>query len=296
MRDKVHAVVACTSREKAKEYWDKLGGWRKGSKIPATVFDENGEEREGEERLEAWKEAFRKLGVDSIEDPDFDRGFAIRVEEEVQRMGEENEEKESEREMKEEMKENEDDDEETREEKRRKNEERSRNKLNREITQAEVSRAIDLLQNHKAAGQDGVIAEILKAGGEKIRKAVWMVCCVAWKKERVPIDWMQGVVFPLYKDGDDRDPMNYRGIAEHCWQRLQPRVGQQADVVRRKRETGNCRRARRISTRKRHRRSNIHSHRSFEGSNRPHHLHCIHRRQEGVRHGVEERFVETSVG
>ena len=77
-------------------------------------------------------------------------------------------------------------------EKRRKNEERSRNKLNREITQDEVSKAIDLLKNHKAAGQDGVIGEILKVGGEKIRKAVWLVCSVAWKTERVPIDWMQG--------------------------------------------------------------------------------------------------------
>src|SRR5215467_2870727 len=38
------------------------------------------------------------------------------------------------------------------------------------------------------------------------------MCCVAWDTERVPLDWMQGVVFPLYKDGDDRDPMNYRGI------------------------------------------------------------------------------------
>ena len=57
-----------------------------------------------------------------------------------------------------------------------------------------------------------MIGEILKAGGEKIRKAVWLVCSVAWKTERVPIDWMQGVVFPLYKDGDNRDPMNYRGI------------------------------------------------------------------------------------
>jgi len=45
-----------------------------------------------------------------------------------------------------------------------------------------------------------------------IRKAVWQLCCVAWETERVPTDWMQGVVFPLYKDGDDRDPMNYRGI------------------------------------------------------------------------------------
>ena len=74
--------------------------------------------------------------------------------------------------------------------------------MNRGITQEEVSKAIDLLQNHKAAGQDGVIGEILKAGGKNIRKAVWLMCCVAWETERVPLDWMQGVVFPLYKDGD----------------------------------------------------------------------------------------------
>jgi len=30
-----------------------------------------------------------------------------------------------------------------------------------------------------------------------IRKAVWQLCCVAWETERVPTDWMQGVVFPV---------------------------------------------------------------------------------------------------
>ena len=39
-----------------------------------------------------------------------------------------------------------------------------------------------------------------------------MLCGIAWRTEKVPIDWMQGVVVPLHKDGDDRDPMNYRGI------------------------------------------------------------------------------------
>ena len=57
-----------------------------------------------------------------------------------------------------------------------------------------------------------MIGEILKEGGENIRKAVWKLCCVAWRNEKVPQDWMQGLVFPLHKDGDDRDPMNYRGI------------------------------------------------------------------------------------
>ena len=38
------------------------------------------------------------------------------------------------------------------------------------------------------------------------------MCCEAWRIEQVPRDWMQGVIFPLYKDGDNRDPLNYRGI------------------------------------------------------------------------------------
>ena len=32
------------------------------------------------------------------------------------------------------------------------------------------------------------------------------------RTEKVPHEWMQGLVFPLYKDGDDRDLLNYRGI------------------------------------------------------------------------------------
>ena len=44
-----------------------------------------------------------------------------------------------------------------------------------------------------------------------LRKAVWKMCSEAWRTEKVPRDWM-GVIFPLYKEGDNRDPLNYRGI------------------------------------------------------------------------------------
>ena len=53
---------------------------------------------------------------------------------------------------------------------------------------------------------------MLKKGGEMLRLAVWNMCYEAWRLEQVPRDWMQGVIFPLYKDGDNRDPLNYRGI------------------------------------------------------------------------------------
>ena len=33
-----------------------------------------------------------------------------------------------------------------------------------------------------------------------------------FRKEKVPEQWLEGVIFPLYKQGDRRDPYNYRGI------------------------------------------------------------------------------------
>ena len=56
-----------------------------------------------------------------------------------------------------------------------------------------------------------MIGEILKTGGDKIREVVWMLCCIAWREESIPTEWRQGIVVPLHKDGDERDPMNYRG-------------------------------------------------------------------------------------
>ena len=84
--------------------------------------------------------------------------------------------------------------------------------LHENITQEEVGKAIDQLQNYRAPGQDGVIGEILKTGGDKIQEVVWMLCCIAWRAESIPTEWRQGIVVPLHKDGDERDPMNYRGI------------------------------------------------------------------------------------
>ena len=118
MREKIDALVACKGKE-SKQYWNllkDLGGWSQGrSKIPETVLDHKGIEREGEEKLRAWREAFYKLGVDDLDDPEFDKDFAVRVEAEVSKMEGEREEKkeddedDEEEEEKEEEKEEEED-------------------------------------------------------------------------------------------------------------------------------------------------------------------------------------------
>ena len=129
------------------------------------------------------------MGIENLEDQDFDRGFARKVEAEVRRFEREEDEEEKEG-----------------------NDKEEREKLNNEITQEEVNKAINRLKNEKAAGTDRIIGEVLKKGGEMLRLAVWNMCYEAWRLEQVPRDWMQGVIFPLYKDGDNRDPLNYRGI------------------------------------------------------------------------------------
>ena len=45
----------------------------------------------------------------------------------------------------------------------------------------------------------------------------------AWRTEKVPRDWMQGVIFPLYKEGDNRDPLNYRGSPLFPWSQMSSR-------------------------------------------------------------------------
>ena len=39
---------------------------------------------------------------------------------------------------------------------------------------------------------------------------------IIWKHECIPSEWCKAVIFPLYKDGDNRDPNNYRQISLQC--------------------------------------------------------------------------------
>jgi hypothetical protein len=84
--------------------------------------------------------------------------------------------------------------------------------LNRPIDSDEVLSVIGKLKQGKAAGVDTLIYEIFKYGGEGIGQATARLCEEIFRLERVPKDWARGLIFPLYKDGDNRVPENYRGI------------------------------------------------------------------------------------
>ena len=81
------------------------------------------------------------------------------------------------------------------------------------FTAAEVATAIKGIKSEKAAGEDEIRPEMLKAlTGEGI---LWLtrVCQVEWKLGKTPRDWQTGVIIPIFKKGDRKQCTNYRGIS-----------------------------------------------------------------------------------
>ena len=80
------------------------------------------------------------------------------------------------------------------------------------FTAAEVATTIKEIKSGKAAGEDEIRPEMLKAlTGEGI---LWLprVCQVAWKFGKTLRDWQTDVIVPIFKKGDRKQYTNYRGI------------------------------------------------------------------------------------
>ena len=78
----------------------------------------------------------------------------------------------------------------------------------------EVSQAIERLKIGKAAGIDGVTAEILKCGRDVVTKWMVEVCQMAWDMGVVPTDWTKAIIVHIYIGKGRRGECgNYRGIS-----------------------------------------------------------------------------------
>ena len=81
------------------------------------------------------------------------------------------------------------------------------------FTAAEVATVIKGIKSGKAAGEDEIRPEMLKAltGGG----ILWFtrVCQVAWKFGKTPRDWQTGVIIPIFKKEDCKQCTNCRGIS-----------------------------------------------------------------------------------
>ena len=177
-----------------KRYWKKIKEMMRWNGEPGhrqevgSMVNERGEEvKSKKEVLEVFEVAWRKLGVESRDSEKFDGEYAEMIRQQVRLM------------------------------KMRKRESDRREEevyvLNREIGIDEVVAAVDKLKKGKAAGEDGIINELFMYGGDEAVVAVWELVKVMWEREEVPRAWMRGVVVPFFKDGDRKDPGNYRGIS-----------------------------------------------------------------------------------
>ena len=79
--------------------------------------------------------------------------------------------------------------------------------------QDEVRTAIARLKNNKAAGADGLPAELFKTGGDELIGSMHKLICKIWLDECMPDDWNLSVLCPVFKKGDPNVCGNYRGIS-----------------------------------------------------------------------------------
>lgn len=72
--------------------------------------------------------------------------------------------------------------------------------------------AIRKMRNNKAAGPDGISAEIMKKVGPVLFKSVYALLLKIWKEEKIPAQLRDALIVSIFKKGDKADCRNYRGI------------------------------------------------------------------------------------
>ena len=80
------------------------------------------------------------------------------------------------------------------------------------FTAAKVATAIKGIKSGKAAGEDEIRPEMLKALTREEIPWLTRVCQVPWKHGRTPRDWQTSAIVPIFKKGDRKQCTNYKEI------------------------------------------------------------------------------------
>ncbi|XP_073986277.1 uncharacterized protein [Rhodnius prolixus] len=72
---------------------------------------------------------------------------------------------------------------------------------------------VETLKANKAPGEDSIEAEMVKLGGDRIRKEIYDLILEVWLEERMPREWASAMIFPIHKKGNRLKCSNYRGIS-----------------------------------------------------------------------------------
>ena len=80
----------------------------------------------------------------------------------------------------------------------------------------EIATATKAMANAKAAGPDGLPAELLKLGLQQdptILRELHRLTILIWRQGKVPQQWKDAIITVLHKKGDKTECGNYRGIS-----------------------------------------------------------------------------------
>ena len=80
------------------------------------------------------------------------------------------------------------------------------------IKKYEVKKAIKSLKNGKSAGIDEIPPEVFKSGGNDIIEYMYKLLNKIWQEEKIPTEWLKGLLVKLPKKGDLGLCENWRGI------------------------------------------------------------------------------------
>jgi len=78
---------------------------------------------------------------------------------------------------------------------------------------SEVDVTTEEVKRNQSPGTDQIPAEMIKAGSRTIHSAIHELINSIWNKEKLPEEWKELIIVPLYKKGDKTDCSNYRGIS-----------------------------------------------------------------------------------
>lgn len=88
----------------------------------------------------------------------------------------------------------------------------NQNPLDFPITVNELTDRLHALKPNKACGIDGILNEMIKYTNDQFRTAIIKLFNFVLRVGYFPDTWNQGLITPIFKQGDKYEPNNYRGI------------------------------------------------------------------------------------